>query len=143
MENEITITKIKGRQIIDSRGNPTVEAEVFLSDGTRGRASVPSGASTGKYEALELRDNDQNLYMGKSVFKAVENIDLQIAKNLVGMSPFNIRAIDKKMLQLDGTKDKSNLGANAILAVSLATAKAAALHKFTCDETCKYTDNNR
>lgn len=129
MENEITITKIKGRQIIDSRGNPTVEAEVFLSDGTRGRASVPSGASTGKYEALELRDNDQNLYMGKSVFKAVENIDLQIAKNLVGMSPFNIRAIDKKMLQLDGTKDKSNLGANAILAVSLATAKAAALSK--------------
>ena len=129
MENEITITKIKGRQIIDSRGNPTVEAEVFLSDGTRGRASVPSGASTGKYEALELRDNDQNLYMGKSVFKAVENIDLQIAKNLVGISPFNIRAIDKKMLQLDGTKDKSNLGANAILAVSLATAKAAALSK--------------
>lgn len=129
MENEITITKIKGRQIIDSRGNPTVEAEVFLSDGTRGRASVPSGASTGKYEALELRDNDQNLYMGKSVFKAVENIDLQIAKNLVGMSPFSIRAIDKKMLQLDGTKDKSNLGANAILAVSLATAKAAALSK--------------
>lgn len=129
MENEITITKIKGRQIIDSRGNPTVEAEVFLSDGTRGRASVPSGASTGKYEALELRDNDQNLYMGKSVFKAVENIDLQIAKNLVGMSPFNIRAIDKKMLQLDGTKDKSNLGANSILAVSLATAKAAALSK--------------
>lgn len=129
MENEITITKIKGRQIIDSRGNPTVEAEVFLSDGTRGRASVPSGASTGKYEALELRDNDQNLYMGKSVFKAVENIDLQIAKNLVGMSPFNIRAIDKKMLQLDGTKDKSNLGANAILPVSLATAKAAALSK--------------
>jgi len=129
MENEITITKIKGRQIIDSRGNPTVEAEVFLSDGTRGIASVPSGASTGKYEALELRDNDQNLYMGKSVFKAVENIDLQIAKNLVGMSPFNIRAIDKKMLQLDGTKDKSNLGANAILAVSLATAKAAALSK--------------
>ena len=129
MENEIAITKIKGRQIIDSRGNPTVEAEVFLSDGTRGRASVPSGASTGKYEALELRDNDQNLYMGKSVFKAVENIDLQIAKNLVGMSPFNIRAIDKKMLQLDGTKDKSNLGANAILAVSLATAKAAALSK--------------
>ena len=129
MENEITITKIKGRQIIDSRGNPTVEAEVFLSDGTRGRASVPSGASTGKYEALELRDNDQNLYMGKSVFKAVENIDLQIAKNLVGMSPFNIRAIDKKMLQLDGTKDKSNLGANAILAVSLATAKAASLSK--------------
>lgn len=129
MENEISITKIKGRQIIDSRGNPTVEAEVFLSDGTRGRASVPSGASTGKYEALELRDNDQNLYMGKSVFKAVENIDLQIAKNLVGMSPFNIRAIDKKILQLDGTKDKSNLGANAILAVSLATAKAAALSK--------------
>ena len=129
MDNEITITKIKGRQIIDSRGNPTVEAEVFLSDGTRRRASVPSGASTGKYEALELRDNDQNLYMGKSVFKAVENIDLQIAKNLVGMSPFNIRAIDKKMLQLDGTKDKSNLGANAILAVSLATAKAAALSK--------------
>ncbi|MBQ8353066.1 MAG: phosphopyruvate hydratase [Spirochaetaceae bacterium] len=129
MENEITITKIKGRQIIDSRGNPTVEAEVFLSDGTRGRASVPSGASTGKYEALELRDNDQNLYMGKSVFNAVENIDLQIAKNLVGMSPFNIRAIDKKMLQLDGTKDKSNLGANSILAVSLATAKAAALSK--------------
>ena len=129
MENEITITKIKGRQIIDSRGNPTVEAEVFLSDGTRGRASVPSGASTGKHEALELRDNDQNLYMGKSVFKAVENIDLQIAKNLVGMNPFNIRAIDKKMLQLDGTKDKSNLGANAILAVSLATAKAAALSK--------------
>lgn len=129
MENKITITKIKGRQIIDSRGNPTVEAEVFLSDGTQGRASVPSGASTGKFEALELRDNDKNLYMGKSVCKAVENIDFQIAKALVGMNPFDIRAIDKKMLQLDGTKDKSNLGANAILAVSLATAKAAANSK--------------
>ena len=100
MENKITITKIKGRQIIDSRGNPTVEAEVFLSDGTQGRASVPSGASTGKFEALELRDNDKNLYMGKSVCKAVENIDFQIAKALVGMNPFDIRAIDKKMLHI-------------------------------------------
>lgn len=129
METKIIITKIKGRQIIDSRGNPTVEADVFLSDGTMGRASVPSGASTGKYEAIELRDKDKGLYMGKSVFKAVENINSKITKNLEGMSPFDIREIDKKLLLLDGTKDKSNLGANAILAVSLATAKAASLSK--------------
>ena len=122
---EIKIEKIIGRQIIDSRGNPTVEAEVLLSDGSCGRASVPSGASTGIFEAKELRDEKKD-YNGKSVYKAVENINQIISKKLVGPLAFDIFEIDKKMIELDGTPDKSKLGANAILAVSLASAKAAA-----------------
>ena len=126
METKVIITKVIGREIIDSRGNPTVEAEVFLSDGTMGRASVPSGASTGKFEALELRDKDTNRYGGLGVLKAVENINKEIGNHLIGMNPFHIENIDKKLLSLDGTKNKEKLGANAILALSLATCKAAA-----------------
>ena len=129
MKDKVCITKIIGREILDSRGNPTVEAEVFLSDGTVGRAAVPSGASTGLFEAKELRDNDKSRYKGKGVLKAVDNINKKIDKHLAGMNPYNIFEIDKKLLELDGTKDKSNLGANAILAVSLATCKAGALSK--------------
>lgn len=123
----VTIDKIFGREIIDSRGNPTVEAEVGLSDGTFSKASVPSGASTGVFEAVELRDNDDR-YMGKGVSKAVENINKIIAPALCGDSPFDQCAIDYKMIELDGTPNKEKLGANAILAVSLACAKAAAGH---------------
>lgn len=125
---KITIDKVSGRQIIDSRGNPTVEAEVTLSDGTIAVASVPSGASTGAFEAVELRDNDKLRYMGKGVTKAVDNINKIIAPALCGDSPFDQCAIDYKMIELDGTLNKENLGANAILAVSLACAKAAAKH---------------
>ena len=120
------IEKITGREILDSRGNPTVEVDVWLESGVMGRASVPSGASTGEHEALELRDGDKNRYEGKGVQKAVENINKMIAPALVGMPVLNQRAIDYAMLKLDGTKTKSNLGANAILGVSLAVAKAAA-----------------
>ncbi len=120
------IVKIVGREILDSRGNPTVEVDVHLACGVMGRASVPSGASTGENEALELRDGDKKRYCGKGVQKAVLNINEKIAPELYGMSALNQRAIDMKMLQLDGTKTKSNLGANAILGVSLAVAKAAA-----------------
>ena len=108
------IEKITGREILDSRGNPTVEVDVWLESGVMGRASVPSGASTGEHEALELRDGDKNRYEGKGVQKAVENINKMIAPALVGMSVLNQRAIDYAMLKLDGTKTKSNLGANAI-----------------------------
>lgn len=125
---KITIDKVFGREIIDSRGNPTVEAEVMLSDGTSASASVPSGASTGAFEAIELRDNDKSRYMGKGVTKAVDNINKIIAPVLCGDSPFDQCAIDYKMIELDGTMNKENLGANAILAVSLACAKAAANH---------------
>lgn len=125
---KITIDNIYGREIIDSRGNPTVEAEIFLSDGTYAKASVPSGASTGAFEALELRDGDKKRFMGKGVKKAVSNINNIIAPSLYGMSPFDQCAIDRKMIELDGTQNKENLGANAILAVSLACAKAAANH---------------
>lgn len=120
------IEKITGREILDSRGNPTVEVDVWLESGVMGRASVPSGASTGEHEALELRDGDKNRYGGKGVQKAVENINKMIAPALVGMPVLNQRAIDYAMLKLDGTKTKSNLGANAILGVSLAVAKAQA-----------------
>lgn len=120
------IKKIIGREILDSRGNPTVEAEVVLECGATGRASVPSGASTGEHEALELRDGDKARYGGKGVLKAVANVNDIIAPALTGMSALEQRAIDKKMLELDGTKTKSKLGANAILGVSLAVAKAAA-----------------
>lgn len=122
---ELTISNIRARQILDSRGNPTVEADVVLSDGTVGRAAVPSGASTGAHEALELRDGATE-YGGKGVLQAVANIQGPIRETLVGQSPFDQTAIDDMMLGLDGTKDKSKLGANAILAVSLAVAKAAA-----------------
>ena len=120
------IESVKGREILDSRGNPTVEAEVRLRDGSFGRASVPSGASTGIYEACELRDRDAGRYLGKGVSKAVENINSEIAQALAGMDGLDQAAIDRKMIALDGTPNKSRLGANAILAVSLAAAKAAA-----------------
>ncbi len=119
------IVKIVGREILDSRGNPTVEVDVHLISGVIGRAAVPSGASTGEHEALELRDGDKKRYLGKGVLNAVKNINEVIAPALIGMSALEQRAIDKKMLDLDGTKTKSKLGANAILGVSLAVAKAA------------------
>ncbi|MFN4300137.1 MAG: phosphopyruvate hydratase [Thermaurantimonas sp.] len=119
------ITAINGRQILDSRGNPTVEAEVWLETGEMGRAAVPSGASTGIHEAVELRDGDKKYYLGKGVTKAVENIE-KIAEALVGMDVLDQTALDHAMIDLDGTENKSNLGANAILAVSLAAARAAA-----------------
>jgi len=122
------IEKIIGREILDSRGNPTVEVDVMLESGFMGRASVPSGASTGEHEALELRDGDKNRYGGKGVLKAVENINDIIAPKLIGMSVLDQMGIDHTMLALDGTKTKSNLGANAILGVSLAVAKAAAAY---------------
>lgn len=122
----LEIEKVIGRQIIDSRGNPTVEAEVTLVDGTVGRGAAPSGASTGVFEALELRDGDKAKFGGKGVTKAVANVNELIAPALIGMDASDIYAVDQGMLKLDGTKDKSNLGANAILAVSLATANAAA-----------------
>ncbi|MDR1720606.1 MAG: phosphopyruvate hydratase [Dysgonamonadaceae bacterium] len=120
------IVKIVGREILDSRGNPTVEVEVHLMCGVIGRAAVPSGASTGENEAIELRDGDKKRYLGKGVLKAVENVNKVIAPELLGMSALEQRAIDRKMIALDGTKTKSRLGANAILGVSLAVAKAAA-----------------
>ncbi len=121
------ITKIIGREILDSRGNPTVEADVYLEDGSYGRASVPSGASTGSNEAIELRDSDPKRYGGKGVLKAVQNINTKISEALVGQDAKNQREIDNILIKLDSTDNKSNLGANAILAVSLATAKASAL----------------
>lgn len=120
------IEKIVAREVLDSRGNPTVEVDVILESGVIGRAAVPSGASTGEHEAIELRDGDKGRYLGKGVLKAVANVNTIIAPALEGMSTFEQRAIDKKMIALDGTKTKSNLGANAILGVSLAVAKAAA-----------------
>jgi enolase len=120
------IVKINARQILDSRGNPTVEADVFTESGYMGRAAVPSGASTGKYEAVELRDGDKGIYMGKGVLKAVHNINTSISEVLVGMYVNEQAAIDRTMIDLDGTENKANLGANAMLAVSMAVAKAAA-----------------
>ena len=120
------ISEVRAREVLDSRGNPTVEAEVLLSDGAVGLAMVPSGASTGAYEALELRDGDPARYNGKGVLKAVNNIEGVIAQALKGSSPFDQGALDARLLELDGTPDKSNLGANAILAVSMAAAHAAA-----------------
>jgi enolase len=120
------IVNIHAREILDSRGNPTVEVEVTLASGFVGRAAVPSGASTGENEALELRDGDKNRYLGKGVLKAVDNVNNIIAKEIVGMNALEQVAIDKKMIEMDGTKTKSKLGANAILGVSLAVARAAA-----------------
>ncbi len=126
MENFLAIEKVIGREIIDSRGNPTVEAEVYLLDGTVGRGAAPSGASTGEFEALELRDGDKSHFGGKGVTKAVENINTVINDALKGVDASDIYAVDAAMIAADGTKDKSNLGANAILAVSIASACAAA-----------------
>ena len=123
--NYLEIEKVIGREILDSRGNPTVEAEVTLVDGTVARGTAPSGASTGEFEALELRDGDQARYLGKGVSKAVENINATIADTITGMDASDIYAIDHAMIAADGTKDKSKLGANAILAVSIAAARAA------------------
>ena len=124
--NNLKIEKVIGREILDSRGNPTVEAEVYLSNGVVGRGTAPSGASTGEFEALELRDKDKKRYGGKGVLKAVENINTVINNALSGMDPSDIYAVDAAMIAADGTKDKSRLGANAILAVSIASARAAA-----------------
>ena len=120
------ITRVHARQVIDSRGNPTVEADVYVGGGVRGRAAVPSGASTGEHEALEMRDADKSKYVGKGVLKAVANVNGEIAKAVNGIDAGDQRALDKHMLELDGTKTKSRLGANAILAVSMAAARAAA-----------------
>src|ERR1700724_3171754 len=120
------ITRVHARQIIDSRGSPTVEADVYVGAEARGRAAVPSGASTGEHEALELRDGDKSRYLGKGVLKAVANVNGEIAKAVAGLDAGDQRALDKRMIDLDGTPTKSRLGANAILAVSMAAAKAAA-----------------
>src|ERR1017187_506612 len=120
------ISTIQARQILDSRGNPTIEVEVITDTGVIGRAAVPSGASTGIHEAMELRDGDKGIYGGKGVLKAVNNVNTTLNSELKGMYIYDQRSIDKKMIDLDGTENKSNLGANAILGVSLAVAKAAA-----------------
>ena len=126
MKQIIEIVDVLGREILDSRGNPTVEVEVYLDDGTMGRAAVPSGASTGVHEACELRDGDKGRYLGKGVLTAVENVNTEIAEALIGMNVLDQVAIDKALIDLDGTPNKSRLGANAILGASLACAKAAA-----------------
>src|SRR6184192_1826006 len=121
-----TIISVRAREILDSRGNPTIEADVTLSSGAAGRAAVPSGASTGEHEAVELRDGDPKRFGGRGVLRAVEHVDGEITDMLVGAEALDQRAIDVRMLELDGTADKSNLGANAMLGVSLAVAHAAA-----------------
>ena len=126
MKQMIEIVDVLGREILDSRGNPTVEVEVYLEDGAMGRAAVPSGASTGIYEACELRDGDKSRYLGKGVEDAVKNVNTEIAECLIGMNVLDQVSIDKAMIELDGTPNKSRLGANAILGASLACAKAAA-----------------
>ena len=126
MKQMLEIVDVVGREILDSRGNPTVEVEVYLDDGTMGRAAVPSGASTGIYEACELRDGDKGRYNGKGVETAVSNVNGEIAECLVGMNVLDQVAIDKALISLDGTPNKGRLGANAILGASLACAKAAA-----------------
>ncbi len=121
-----TIISVHAREILDSRGNPTLEAEVVLEGGAAGRAAVPSGASTGEFEAIELRDGDKERYLGKGVLKAVDNVNEQIAGEVIGMDAFDQVDVDHAMIALDGTETKSRLGANAILAVSMAVARAAA-----------------
>ncbi|MBO9309275.1 MAG: phosphopyruvate hydratase, partial [Chloroflexi bacterium] len=121
------ITAIHAREVLDSRGNPTIEVEVELEDGAFGSAIVPSGASTGQHEAVELRDGDRNRYNGKGVLRAVDSVNETISKELCGQEAFDQVAIDRLMIELDGTPNKSRLGANAILAVSLAVAKALSL----------------
>ena len=122
----LEITHVKAREILDSRGNPTVEVDVLLNDGTLGRAAVPSGASTGENEAVELRDGDAKRYLGKGTSKAVSNVNTKIAPELIELDPRDQEHIDRLMIELDGTPNKSKLGANAILGVSMAVAKAAA-----------------
>ena len=124
--NYLEIEKVVGREILDSRGNPTVEAEITLVDGTVARGTAPSGASTGEFEALELRDGDKERYLGKGVTKAVENINTKISEAIIGLDASDTYAVDKAMIDADGTADKSNFGANAILAVSITAARAAA-----------------
>lgn len=126
MKQYFEIVDVLGREILDSRGNPTVEVEVTLEDGTVGRAAVPSGASTGIFEACELRDGDNTRYLGKGVLTAVDNVNGTIAEAMVGLNVLDQTSIDKMLIELDGTPNKSRLGANAILGVSLACAKAAA-----------------
>ena len=121
-----TILDIHARQILDSRGNPTIEVDVELADGSIGRAAVPSGASTGVHEAWELRDGDKSMFLGKSVLKAVENVNGRLADELAGLDALDQATLDYRMIELDGTENKSNFGANAILGVSLANAHAAA-----------------
>ncbi|NQU07333.1 MAG: phosphopyruvate hydratase, partial [Candidatus Abyssubacteria bacterium] len=121
-----TIIDVKAREILDSRGNPTIEAEVTLASGAVGRAAVPSGASTGEHEAVELRDGDKKRYGGKGVMKAVQNVNELIGLHIVGLDATQQLVVDESLLELDGTPNKSKLGANAILGVSIATAKAAA-----------------
>src|SRR5512142_1487530 len=120
------IARVHARQILDSRGNPTVEADVILEDGTLGRAAVPSGASTGEHEAVELRDGDKHKWLGRGVSKAVKNVNDRIADEVKGMQAGDQRALDVRMIELDGSDNKGKLGANAILAVSMAAARAAA-----------------
>ena len=120
------ILDVHARQILDSRGNPTIEVDVITENGIMGRAAVPSGASTGIHEAVELRDNDKSVYLGKGVLKAVANVNEKIAQELVGIDVFSQNSIDQLLIEIDGTENKGNLGANAILGVSLAVAKAAA-----------------
>src|ERR1700678_4192022 len=120
------ITKVVGREILDSRGNPTVEADVYLSDGSMGRAAVPSGASTGEHEAVELRDGDKSRYLGKGTQSAVSHVNGEIAQSLHGKDATQQAEVDRQMIELDGTPNKGRLGANAILAVSMAAARAAA-----------------
>ncbi|NQT32539.1 MAG: phosphopyruvate hydratase, partial [Candidatus Omnitrophica bacterium] len=124
-----TIKEVKAREILDSRGNPTVEVDVVLEDGSLGRAAVPSGASTGEHEAVELRDGDKSRYMGKGVTKAVSNVTGEIAQKVTGMDAAEQKALDETLIALDGTPNKSRLGANAILGVSLAVAKAVAVSR--------------
>src|SRR6202451_4848185 len=120
------ITRVNARQVIDSRGNPTVEADVYVGTGAKGRAAVPSGASTGEHEALELRDGDKSRYLGKGVLKAVANVNGEIARAVTGLDASDQGALDRRMIEVDGSPNKGNLGANAILAVSMAAARAAA-----------------
>ena len=124
------IAAIHAREVLDSRGNPTVEAEVFLADGSMGRAIVPSGASTGEHEAVELRDGDTNRFLGKGVLKAVENVNGEIAEALANWDAFDQRGLDARMIELDGTENKGRLGANAMLAVSMAAARASAVFRW-------------
>ncbi|GIW49251.1 MAG: hypothetical protein KatS3mg079_727 [Caloramator sp.] len=126
MKRYVEIIDVYAREVLDSRANPTVEVEVVLEDGTVGRAIVPSGASTGAFEAVELRDGDKSRYLGKGVLKAVENVNNIIAPELIGMNVYDQTSIDKTLIELDGTENKGKLGANAILGVSLAVARAAA-----------------
>ena len=125
--NNLQIEKVTGREILDSRGNPTVEAQITLSDGTTARGASPSGASTGEFEALELRDGDKGRYLGKGVTKAAENINTVIREAVTGLNACDTYTVDQAMIRADGTRDKSVLGANAILAVSIAAARAASL----------------